>query len=118
MIHQMKLNHNAWTQISSGRKTAEIRLNDAKRRQIKLGDEIHFTDLDDNSVLSTKVVGLSLASTFAQLFSFVDPYLGGWDANTKPEIAAKAMGKYYPESEEQSNGVVAIHVTVLDPIQG
>lgn len=113
MNHQMNLNHFAWEQIKSGRKTAEIRLYDERKRKIKIGDTIEFIDLDNKNTLSTKVVELSKAPNFVQLFKIVDPYLGGWQKGTAPEKAAKDMGIYYSKEKELEYGVIAIYLVVL-----
>ena len=43
MKHEMKLQPNPFFQIKNGQKTIEVRLNDEKRQQLKVGDEIEFS---------------------------------------------------------------------------
>ena len=42
MIHRMNLDSNPFEMIKNGTKTIELRLNDDKRRKIKVGDYIIF----------------------------------------------------------------------------
>ena len=44
MNHNMKLNPDPFTAIETGKKNIELRLNDEKRQQIKIGDTITFTN--------------------------------------------------------------------------
>ena len=43
-VHRMNLQSGPYEMIKSGRKTIELRLWDEKRRKIKAGDEIVFTE--------------------------------------------------------------------------
>ena len=45
MIFEMNLNASPYEKIASGSKTVELRLFDAKRRRIDIGDKIVFTNL-------------------------------------------------------------------------
>ena len=44
MTHQMKLHDSPYEMIKNGSKDIEMRLNDPKRQQIQIGDEIIFTN--------------------------------------------------------------------------
>ena len=44
MTHQMQLQPEPFSMIKSGVKTIELRLYDEKRRKIRIGDEILFTN--------------------------------------------------------------------------
>jgi ASC-1-like (ASCH) protein len=57
----MKLNPDAFEQIKNGTKIREYRLNDEKRQQIKLGDNIEFVKLPDlDESVCVEVEGLLL----------------------------------------------------------
>ena len=45
MLHEMKLNENPFERMKNGTKTIEFRLNDEKRKKIKIGDKITFSKL-------------------------------------------------------------------------
>ena len=49
MIHKMNLNPEPFERILSGRKTIELRLNDEKRRLIKVGDKIEFIQTEETN---------------------------------------------------------------------
>ena len=52
MIHEMKLNNNAFNNIKSGIKKFELRLYDDRRKNINLGDTIIFHNLNNlNKIL-------------------------------------------------------------------
>ena len=114
MIHEMKLNPQAFEQIQKGLKTAEIRLYDEKRKLINIGDQITFRKLPDlNDILNTKVVGLTVSSDFKHLFAIVSPVLGGWEKEDTAIKASEDMGKYYSKEDEGKYGVLAIHLECL-----
>lgn len=110
MKHFMKLNPVAFEMITSGAKTAEIRLFDEKRKIINLGDKIEFSKLPDlKDKVCVKVIGLTRAKDFETLFNIVDPILGGWK-NSDNVKAAQSMEKFYSIEEEKKYGVLAIHM--------
>ena len=45
MIHQMGLYEEPFQSIKAERKTIEVRLNDDKRKKLRVGDQIVFTKL-------------------------------------------------------------------------
>ena len=47
MIHHMKLKPIPFHQMKGGAKTIELQLYDPKRQQIKIGDQIEFTNTQD-----------------------------------------------------------------------
>lgn len=53
MIHKMNLNPEPFGMILSGQKTIELRLNDEKRKLIKVGDRIEFTQTETGKKLTT-----------------------------------------------------------------
>ena len=69
MIHRMNLRAVPFQQIRSGLKTIELRLNDAKRQSIEVGDTILFSlDKDPSQTLRATVLCLHRFSDFAQLY--------------------------------------------------
>lgn len=95
----MHLQAAPYNNIKSGRKKVAIRINDEKRRQLRVGDKIEF--ILQGSVpeekLARTVVGLHQFDTFTELFS-----------QFPKEGDASAMYQYYPLEEEQKYGVLAI----------
>ena len=105
MKHKMKLQLNPFEKIKSGSKTIEVRLNDEKRQQIKIGDEIEFSLMDQpNNTIKTKVLDLFHFSTFSELFdSYPAVDFGGTD---KEDLMG--IYKYYTQEDEKKYGVVGI----------
>ena len=52
----MKLQNDPFTKIKNKTKTIEMRLNDEKRRKIKIHDLIEFTNIKTGEKLFTKVI--------------------------------------------------------------
>ena len=60
MIHQMKLRPVPFSQIRDGIKTVELRLHDEKRRLIRPGDRITFTQTETGETLTVRVKSTGL----------------------------------------------------------
>ena len=72
MTHEMKLNNSPFINIKNGSKTIEIRLYDEKRRLIKDGDFIEFTNRATLEKLIVKVVKIHLFNNFDELYKNFD----------------------------------------------
>ena len=69
MIHEMKLQPEYFNFILNGTKRIEIRLNDEKRQNIKLGDKIKFLKEPDlNESFEAQVIGLLRYNSFEEMF--------------------------------------------------
>ena len=72
-MHRMNLWNDSFEAIKDGWKTIEMRLNDEKRSQIKIGDEIEFTNIKTNETLICKVTNvneLSIEEHLCELINF------------------------------------------------
>lgn len=104
------LNPEPFDLIASGQKTIEIRVNDEKRRQIKVGDELHFINRsNDSELIKTEVVALHVYPTFEELFS--SHPASDFGASSKEELI-EAVYKYYTPEEEAQYGVVGIELKI------
>lgn len=117
MKHCMKLCAQPFDMISSGEKSVEIRLYDEKRRKLKKGDEIEFSLIEDgktaNKTLNVKITGLYRFNSFADLF-YSDLYASlGSDEKTVEEFT-NSMRLYYSKEQEQTCGVLAIKIKILN----
>ncbi|MFR5984441.1 MAG: ASCH domain-containing protein [Bacilli bacterium] len=73
MIHEMKLQPEYFNFILNGTKRIEIRLNDEKRQNIKLGDKIKFLKEPDlNESFEAQVIGLLRYNSFEEMFKDYD----------------------------------------------
>jgi uncharacterized protein (DUF1810 family) len=105
----MKLNLKPFESIKSGRKTIELRLNDEKRQQVKVGDFIEFSLTDDSAKkIQTRVIALHKYSSFKELFAaFPKEKFGyGPDENASPED----MDAFYSKENQEKYGVLGIEL--------
>ena len=104
--HHLKLHHEPFTAIVSGRKTIESRLYDEKRQKIQLGDRIMFTNSDGLSQTATvTVIGLLRYATFHNLFSHNDPQKFGGESVEELE---NQINEFYSAEDQQRYGVLGI----------
>ncbi len=112
--YNMKLMPKYFECIKRGTKRIELRLNDEKRKDIAIGDEIVFEELNDNRrQLKTKVVDLYYESNFEDLINQFDINLLA-DKNTTKEELLSVLKDIYPLEEQNKYGVVGIKLDLLD----
>mgnify|MGYP004500042479 CR=1 FL=1 len=110
-IHNLKLQQKPFNSIKNKEKTIEMRLYDDKRKLIKLGDEIIFTNIVTNEKLKTKVLSIKLFKNFEELYNNFDKTKLGYKKN---EIASpEDMNIYYSVEEQKNFGVCAIEIKVI-----
>jgi len=99
--------------IKEGKKSIEVRLNDEKRRKIKIGDTIEFIKVpQQDDILRVKVVNLRRYDTFKAMYT--DMYLkdAGCEGWTIKEMIDGTYDIYTPEQEERW-GTLAITIKYL-----
>ena len=70
MTHIMRLNPAPFEMIACGDKTIELRLNDEKRRKIKIGDEITFVNTENSlKTIKVEVIGIYRFKSFKELYA-------------------------------------------------
>ena len=107
MLHNMKLNDEPFRLIESGRKTIELRLFDEKRRQVKIGDFIEFSHIEQpDRHITVRVTELYRSSSFGVLFSEIPAERLGFPE--KAVIALDLMDSFYPPEKQQKYGVLGI----------
>lgn len=110
-MHEMKLNYEPFELIKNGLKTIDLRLNDEKRKLIKVGDIIKFTNITTNEQLEIKVIVLHKYDSFKELYRSLDKIAMGY---RQDEVANyKDMELYYSQEEQKQYGVVGIELTLL-----
>lgn len=110
MVHEMKLQPNYFEYIKNGTKRIELRLNDEKRRQIKLGDTIKF--LKEPKLLESfnaKVIGLLRYENFESLFKDFDISILSDVSMTKEELL-NVLQEFYTLENQQKYGVLGIRI--------
>ncbi len=107
MLHEMKLNENPFERMKNGTKTIEFRLNDEKRKKIKIGDKITFSKLPGLcEKLTVEVLELYNADTFENLF------LKLYNDSKIAKEKAKVMHEIYSEAKEKEFGVIGIKIKI------
>lgn len=111
MKHEMKLNNEPFINIKNGTKTIELRLNDEKRRLLKVNDLIEFTNRETNEKLTVLIKELHHYPSFEELYKHFDKVSLGYKEN---EIANPIdMEKYYSKEEQEKYGVLGIEVSLI-----
>lgn len=107
--YKMKLLSRFFIELKSGKKCIELRCNDAKRRNLIVGDEILFSDISTGETIATAIRELEHADSFSQLvseYALEDFGFTGSDIDSVLDM----LHQIYPTEQEQSLGVVAIHI--------
>ena len=109
MQQEMNLHPAPFDKIARGEKTVELRLNDEKRRLLKMGDTILFTCTDGRQ-LTARVAALHPFPDFAALYAALPLTCCGYT----PEEAAKAsptdMEAYYTKEQIAAYGALGIEL--------
>ncbi|MDO5480736.1 MAG: ASCH domain-containing protein [Candidatus Saccharibacteria bacterium] len=102
MKYGMQLLDEYFRKMKSGEKRIEFRLYDEKRRKIRIGDSIEFSNLSTNEKMEARVVGLLIYKDFSTMFSD----LGMVDDGTMDEL--------YDPLAQRKFGVMGIRVEVME----
>lgn len=106
-IHKMNLANKPFQKIIEGKKTVELRLYDEKRKRIKLGDIIEFTNIENtNEKITVKVIGLDIYPNFEELYKHIPACDIGY--NSDEEANYKDMEIFYTQEEQDFYSVIAI----------
>ena len=113
MLHKMKLRAAPFKKIQNGSKTVELRLNDAKRQKVQIGDYIEFTCLDDTKQrIQARVTALYHYSSFSELYKAIPKQKIGYSSDETPD--PNHMNEYYSIEEQEKYGVLGIELYCTD----
>lgn len=111
MIHKMHLKSEPFRKISGGLKTVELRLNDEKRQQIKTGDYIEFSHLDNpDEKLTVEVIALHHFNNFQELYAAIPKEKMGYMPEEIPD--PYHMDSFYSREKQEQYGVLGIEFVV------
>ncbi len=113
MEHTMRLYERPFNSIKAGRKKVEVRLNDDKRRKLKVGDTIKFIRIPgENESLTVKIIELRQYPTFKEMYE--DIPASDFDAisSTIEEMVELTYQIYTPQQEKEW-GTLAITIELL-----
>lgn len=112
MKYIMKLNPKYFEYIKNGTKRTEIRLNDEKRKGIKVGDEIIFQKEPElKEEISTKIVNLIVKRNFKDLIRNLDVSEYS-DKSESEEKFLKDLYSFYTKEQEEKYGVIGIQIKI------
>ncbi len=112
--YKMKLMTKYFDYIKNGTKRIELRLNDDKRKNIKIGDEIIFEELNETPrYLKAKVTALYYEDNFEKLINKFDIKLLS-SKNTKKEDLIITLNDIYSSEKQNQYGVVGIKIKLLE----
>ena len=113
MIHEMKLQPEYFNFILNGTKRIEIRLNDEKRQNIKLGDKIKFLKEPDlNESFEAQVIGLLRYNSFEEMFKDYDISILSEKSMTKEELIS-VLEQFYTKEKQEKYGVLGIRIELI-----
>lgn len=96
--------------VASGKKTVEVRLNDRKRRKLKIGDLITFNKLTNPlEDVTVRITDLTLFPTFKDMYQTIPQETMGSTESSLEDMLEKTYAIYSPE-KEQEWGTVAITI--------
>ncbi len=112
-MHEMKLHPAPFAMIKQGDKTIELRLYDEKRRRIRAGDQIVFTNTATGETLDTTVVKLHRFDSFEELYNALPLFKCGYIPEDIETAHPSDMKQYYSAEEQEKYGVVGIEIQVI-----
>ena len=115
-IHEMKLNANAFDRMKKGNKKREYRVNDEKRKKVKIGDIISFRKLPDlNKKLDMLVTDVHVYKDFKES---VTPYFDEDFSDRHNDINSLVESfyskGYYNKDEVKKYGTVVFTLARID----
>ena len=110
--HQMQLQPEPFDMIKSGEKTIELRLYDEKRRKIRIGDEIVFTNTENGETLTVRVLDLAVFDSFEDLYKTLPLLRCGYTEQDIASASPDDMDVYYPKEKQKEYGVVGITIAL------
>ena len=108
MIHEMRLNNEPFIKVKEGIKTVELRLLDAKRKTLRVGDKIIFTNRANNEKIDVLVTNLFKADSFAPIYEKYSKVAMGY--NEEDDAKPEDMEEYYSKEEIKKYGCIAIEI--------
>lgn len=113
MEYEMKLQPEYFDFILKGTKRIEVRLNDEKRQQIKIGDTIKFfKEPDLNEHFSARVTGLLRYNSFDDMFKDFEIDILSDKSMTKEQLI-NVLEKFYTKEKQKQYGVLGIRIELI-----
>lgn len=114
IIHHMGLYGEYFKAIKDGEKVVEVRLNDEKRRKIKVGDTIEFIKVPEgNDTLLVEVIELRSYDTFQAMYKDI-PFKDFDCENWSMTKMVDGTYEIYTPEQEKKWGTLAITMKYKD----
>ena len=114
MTYIMQLHEDPFLMVKEGTKTIELRLNDEKRRRIRVGDCITFLNRENSAqTLTARVVARYPCADFEELYANLPLEKCGYTAENVASASARDMDVYYTVEEQKKYGAVGIEIEVI-----
>lgn len=113
MTHSMQLTPSPFQMIKEGTKTIELRLYDEKRRKIRIGDMIVFTNTESGEKITVEVKELYLFDSFESLYGELPLLECGYTEADIETASPDDMDLYYSKDDQHKYGVVGIRISLL-----
>lgn len=108
MIHEMRLNNEPFIKVKEGTKTVELRLLDEKRKALRVGDKIIFTNRANNEKIDVVITNLFKADSFEPIYEKYSKVAMGY--NEEDDAKPEDMEEYYSKEEIKKYGCIAIEI--------
>ncbi len=113
-MHCFTLDERYFDFIKNGTKRIELRLNDKKRQNLKIGDTIIFSEKNnDKNKISAKVDDLFKCSNFNEILNMFNVEILADKSISKQEIL-NDLEQFYTKEKQQQYGVIGIKIKLLD----
>ena len=113
MEHEMKLQPEYFDFILNGTKRIEIRLNDEKRQQIKIGDTIKFLKEPAlEETFNARVTGLLRYNSFDDMFKDFEIEILSDKSMTKEQLK-NVLEQFYTKEKQEQYGVLGIRIELI-----
>ena len=112
MEHNMMLYNESFEMIKSKIKTIEMRLNDDKRKKIKIDDIICFQNTKTEEKLYVKVINLFPCKNFNELYKLFKKESLGYKENENAD--PNDMLEYYSHEQIEQYGVLGIEMSLFE----
>ena len=114
MNYEMRLNPKYFNYIKNGTKRIEIRLNDEKRKNLKVGDQITFLKESElYKQIKARVVHLTIKRSFKELVDSFDISQYA-DASETKEKFLNDLYSFYTKEQERTYGVIGIEIELKE----
>jgi ASC-1-like (ASCH) protein len=115
LMHELKVKEKYYNMLKSEIKTIELRLFDEKRRTIKVGDFIRFSNSSDaDDTFTAQVINLYKADNFVELCKSINCHKAGFTTN---EELIKVLEVFYGLDKQKEYGVVGIEIQKIQKNQ-